>query len=160
MSGPNNDLADDCLALVAIQNHWAQEATNNNLYASHSLRDWGAGGKRINTWSGLFVSGGRVTEMILASTSLVGIFGSIPSEIGNLTALDTLNLSSNRFIGSIPSEIGNLTSLRFLWLHNNRLSGAIPTEIGALTSLTTLRLHNNQPRLPISAGIAPESWLL
>ena len=51
------------------------------------------------------------------------------SEIGNLTNLTRLYLSSNQLTSSIPSEIGNLTNLERLWLHNNQLTGVIPESI-------------------------------
>jgi len=37
--------------------------------------------------------------------------GEIPPEIGELTALETLNLSENKLTGSIPSELGNLKKI-------------------------------------------------
>ena len=61
--------------------------------------------------------------------------GIIPSEIGNLTNLIKLNLSSNQFSGSIPSEIGNLTNLTSLNLSSNQFSGDIPIEVFNLLNL-------------------------
>jgi len=37
-----------------------------------------------------------------------GILGSISTELGNFTSLQTLDLSSNSLSGSIPSELGQL----------------------------------------------------
>ena len=70
--------------------------------------------------------------------------GSIPPEIGNLTDLEFLNLSSNKINGSIRSEIGNLTNLSELNLSSNQLIGEIPPEIGNLTDLYVLDLSYNQ----------------
>ena len=44
----------------------------------------------------------------------------------------------------MPTEIGNLTNLNILNLHHNQFSGELPTEIGNLTNLTTLDLRFNQ----------------
>ena len=66
---------------------------------------------------------------------------SIPAEIGNLTFLQTLDLSYNS-LTSIPAEIGNLINLKYIYLDNNSLT-SIPAEIGNLTSLQELDLRNN-----------------
>ncbi|XP_048129002.1 receptor-like protein 49 [Rhodamnia argentea] len=52
--------------------------------------------------------------------------GYIPPSTGNLTDLEWLDLSSNKFIGRIPQELVDLTSLAFLNLLENRLIGLIP----------------------------------
>jgi len=88
------------------------------------------------------------------TTTLVlsGLTGEIPPEIGNLTNLIGLVLSSNQFIGEIPPEIGNLTNLTGLFLNNNQLTGRIPSEIGNLTNLTNLDLSDNK----LTEEIPPE----
>jgi somatic embryogenesis receptor kinase 1 len=42
------------------------------------------------------------------------ISGIIPSELGNLTNLVSLDLYLNNFTGQIPDSLGNLSKLRFL----------------------------------------------
>lgn len=51
------------------------------------------------------------------------ISGSLPSEIGTFTKLETLLLSENELTGAIPAEFGNLYSLEYLFLFENDLSG-------------------------------------
>jgi hypothetical protein len=91
----------------------------------------------------------NTTDLIL---QYIGLTGTIPPEIGNLTNLTFINLGLNELTGSIPSEIGNLTNLTDLILQHNGLTGSIPPEIGNLTNLHTLVLLYNQ-----LTGEIPES---
>ena len=78
--------------------------------------------------------------------------GTIPVELGRLSELDVLTLTSNHLTGSIPSELGQLRKLRILYLDINQLSGEIPREMSYLTNLTTLALYSNQ----LTGEIPPE----
>jgi len=70
--------------------------------------------------------------------------GEIPSQLGDLTKLSTLNLSWNNLTGPIPPELGNLPNLGSLNLDNNELTGPIPSGLGNLTGLYSLGLANNE----------------
>ncbi|ORY44155.1 hypothetical protein BCR33DRAFT_738308 [Rhizoclosmatium globosum] len=102
--------------------------------------------------------------------------GSIPTQIGLLTALTLLDIRNTNFTGTIPTEIGNLGQLKSLrissnalssvegypreatakfgeFLGYNALSGPIPREIGNLTKLNYLSLGNNVLSGPIPSEI-------
>ncbi|WP_428743057.1 leucine-rich repeat domain-containing protein [Tenacibaculum sp.] len=97
---------------------------------------------QMSTWKGVVLDTyGNVTKLDLYFNNLNGM---LPSEIGNLTSLIFLNISSNKLIGEIPPEIGNLINLKKLSFSNNQLSGVIPKEIGKLTFLEELSLGGNQ----------------
>ncbi|CAM9610681.1 unnamed protein product [Scytosiphon promiscuus] len=118
-------------------------------------------------WHGVRVddTDGRVVSLSLPSNNLQGsippelgslsalrtlelgdnqLSGSIPPEMGALTALETLNLWRNLLSERIPEELGRLRKLRALFLHENKLIGPIPQELGKLVALTTLVLARNQ----------------
>ncbi|XVF58236.1 hypothetical protein PTKIN_Ptkin07bG0048400 [Pterospermum kingtungense] len=79
----------------------------------------------------------------LVSLSLSGgIYGSIPLEIGSLSKLTFLNLSSNYLKGELPPSLGNLKLLEKLLIHNF-INGSIPLELGNLKNLVILDLSGN-----------------
>lgn len=96
--------------------------------------------------------------------------GSLSSKIGNLTAIDTLDLwgapwdlTQNGFIpkdektllsGEIPAEIGNLTQASYIVLGRNKFTGDIPSEIGNLANLRYLDIARCKlsGTLPASLG--------
>jgi internalin A len=75
----------------------------------------------------------------------------VPPEIGQLTALEHLNLASNQ-LTTLPPAIGQLTALQFLYLARNQLT-TLPSEIGQLIALEHLNLARNQlTTLPSEIG--------
>ena len=55
--------------------------------------------------------------------------GEIPSELGDLGNLRTLELDGNDLSGEIPSELGGLSNLVRLNLVGNDLSGCLPASL-------------------------------
>ena len=79
--------------------------------------------------------------------------GVIPTQLGNLTALETLDLGGSELTGSVPTQLGALTKLTRLDLGDNKLTGAIPTQLGSLTALTSLDLSDNALSGGLPAGL-------
>ena len=87
---------------------------------------------------------GDLTNLVYLDLGRNGLTGIIPSEIWNLTKLTYLNLYKfNELTGTLPPEIGDLTDLRYLNLRSCGLSGSIPSEVGNLINLIDLRLGFN-----------------
>ena len=53
--------------------------------------------------------------------------GTIPSEIGLLTSLTTLDLEYNKLTGTVPSEIESLGNL-LCYLSGNDFTGDVPSN--------------------------------
>ena len=121
---------------------------NTNWFSEQPLQYWK--GVTIN-------SDGRVTGLSLGGNQLSGY---IPSELGNLSALELLRLDYNRLTGTIPVELGNLISLKTLFLSNNQLSGDIPSEFGALDNLIYMNLASNRLTDNIPAELGNLSSLI
>jgi Leucine-rich repeat (LRR) protein len=85
-----------------------------------------------------------LTSLDLSQTGFLN--GVVPTEIGLLSTLETLNLSNSgepSLSGSIPSQLGNLSGLRNLNLGSNEMiKGSIPSELFRLTDLETLILND------------------
>jgi internalin A len=95
------------------------------------------------------------TELDLRSCGL----SELPSEIGQLTQLQSLTLGLNS-LTTLPEEIGELTHLRLLDLGGNQLT-TLPPEIGQLNRLESLYLRENRlTALPPEIGQLPQLQLL
>jgi Leucine-rich repeat (LRR) protein len=88
--------------------------------------------------------------------------GTIPTEIGLLSNLMSLDLSQNSLTGTIPIDLLRMKTLTILDLSFNGLVGSIPTEIGLLSNLETLGVVNANVdgMLPTELGLLTEIKLL
>ena len=112
-------------------------------------RNWGST-QPLSEWFGVGVDADRrVTRLVLGRN---GLAGHVPPEIGALSNLEFMWLSSNDLTGPIPPELGDLSSLRDLALNDNGLTGSIPAELGNLSGLEALRLDGND----LTGSIPPE----
>ncbi|CAI9096710.1 OLC1v1032913C2 [Oldenlandia corymbosa var. corymbosa] len=69
--------------------------------------------------------------------------GQIPDEIGDCSALISLDFSSNSLYGDIPFSISKLKELEFLVLKSNQLIGPIPSTLSQIPNLKVLDLAQN-----------------
>ena len=73
----------------------------------------------------------------------LGLKGTIPSAIWELSNLVALFANDNSFSGTLSSKIGKLKKLDEIYLNDSELTGQIPSELGLLTGLETLSLGQN-----------------
>jgi len=84
----------------------------------------------------------ELTDLYLSSVDFMG--SSIPPEIGKLSKLENLFFISSGLSGKLPPELGNLTNLIDLRLNDNSIAENIPQEMANLMSLENLYLYNNK----------------
>ncbi|CAH1450106.1 unnamed protein product [Lactuca virosa] len=95
---------------------------------------------------------GHVIGLDLSGCSLCGHINST-STLFSLVHLQSLNLAINNFVDSqIPSEIGHLNQLRSLNLSYSGFSGHVPNEISRLMQLSSLDLSGNSLNLHNPSG--------
>ncbi|KAH1108499.1 hypothetical protein J1N35_012267 [Gossypium stocksii] len=104
-----------------IENQMEEKVDYTTKRASYTYK-----GNILQYMSGVDLSCNRLT-------------GEIPSEIGNLSEIRSLNLSHNNLTGHIPSIFSKLKQIESLDLSHNNLIGRIPTQ---LTELYTLAVFN------------------
>ena len=136
----NGGLVADCETLLDLK----------STLAGSGRLNWSAS-RAMTEWTGITMSGSRVTELRLSG---LGLTGTIPTELGSLSGLTTIYMASNSLSGSIPASIGNLTNLRHLNLARNELRRPLPSQLGNLSNLETLVLTSNffLETLPTSFG--------
>jgi RHS repeat-associated protein len=106
---------------------------------------------QFGTWYGVTVTNGDITRIALGNNNLIG---TIPSEIGSLQAMNTLNLYNNRGIsGSIPSSIGQISTLQYVYLYTCNLTGTIPSSLFDIAGLQWVNLGDNKLSGSIPANI-------
>ena len=133
----NAGLVADCKALMAAKDTLRGEGGR--------ALNW-SGELAIGKWDGITLTDGprpRVQGLSLPGRTGSLLKGTIPPELGQLTALRHLVLSGNQLGGDIPEELQSLTKLRQLSLDRNQLTGTIPSELRALSELQVLQLNGN-----------------
>ncbi|CAL5046380.1 unnamed protein product [Urochloa decumbens] len=134
-----------------------------------------------------FISGATNLRYLSLDNNLIS--GPLPAELGNLSSLEVLQLSSNSHVkGMVPGTLMNLCNLKILdlswnnvegnitefldrspncsWsklqvlnLHRNSITGSLPDWINRMTSLNTLDLGFNRLTGTLTTGIGTLSNL-
>jgi len=94
-------------------------------------------------WKGVTCGGDSGSDVVALDLSGLGYAGHLPAELGNLNALQRLNVRGNVLGRALPSQIGLLTSLTSLDLSGNAFVGTLPASFNALTSLVYLNVSAN-----------------
>ncbi|KAK7850691.1 mdis1-interacting receptor like kinase 2 [Quercus suber] len=96
---------------------------------------------------------GSISKLTYLNLSWNTLSGELPLSLAKLTQLEKFDISFNQMSGPIPLQLGNLSSLVELYLGRNNFNGTIPPTLGLLTYLTHLDLHSNRINSTIPSEI-------
>lgn len=114
-------------------------------YPSQSLRTIWKPNVSFYEWEGVLCSP-RTQRVLLLKVDSIGLQGTIPPLLANLSFLRMLDLRNNSFQGYIPYQLGSLFRLKMLLLSWNQLEGSIPPTLGGCRSLQNLSMPYNNLR--------------
>ncbi|KAK2413602.1 putative leucine-rich repeat receptor protein kinase [Trifolium repens] len=124
-----------------------------NLSSFHNLESLVI--KSIGLWGTIPEEIGLLSKLIHLDLSGNSFSGEVPLSLENLTKLTHLDLSHNQLFGEIPPSLGNIGRLKHLDISYNDLYGSIPYELGFIKPLIALNLSNNnniEGEIPSSLG--------
>ncbi|XP_019166669.1 PREDICTED: probable LRR receptor-like serine/threonine-protein kinase At3g47570 [Ipomoea nil] len=137
----STNITTDQSSLLSLKSH-------TRLSPNHTLANNWSISASICNWIGV-VCGSRHHRVVALNISSMGIVGTLPPQLGNLSFLVSLTISHNNFYGNLPRELGSLRRLQYLDCGYNHFSGKIPEEIGNLENAKWLILEVNQLDGPI-----------
>ncbi|KAM5585536.1 putative LRR receptor-like serine/threonine-protein kinase [Rosa sericea] len=130
------NISTDHSALLALKSHITSDPQNM------ILTNWSTPSSICN-WVGV-TCGARHLRVTVLNLSYMGVTGTIPPELGNLSFLVELRFRNNSFHGTIPQELSRLRLLKILHFGFNNFKGTIPSWLGAVSKLQNVSLHGNQ----------------
>ncbi|CDP08227.1 unnamed protein product [Coffea canephora] len=131
-------LGTDQSALLALKAHITSEQ-HEFLSKNWSSR---AAPPSVCDWIG-FQCSSRHQRVTALNISNMGLTGTIPPDLGNLSLLVSLDLRNNSFHGNLPEELSHLRRLRFIRFSKNNFTGEIPMWFGHFPELQFLFLDSN-----------------
>lgn len=96
----------------------------------------------------------RITTLTNLSIEGNDFHGIIPPEIGQLTQMEKLIISTNEFTGPLPAALSLLINLTDLRISGTNLSGRVPEFLGKLTKLEKLQIEGSLLEGPIPSGFS------
>ena len=113
-------------------------------------------------FKGVKCTSGRVTSLTVpplrSGFEKYGPFV-LPTEIGDLGCLKTLNLNGANFVGSIQSQLGALSLLTSLDLSNNAFTQDLPSQLSSLTRLVKFDISKNNLESSLPAALCTSTAL-
>lgn len=106
--------------------------TSNWLQAVHECR-----------WDYVDCAGESVGEVVELRMSSLLLSGAMPSELGLLTTLSTLELGANFLVGTMPSELWTMERLETFSVQANRMSGTLSSQVRQLSRLRSFDVSLN-----------------
>ncbi|PSS02999.1 Receptor-like protein kinase [Actinidia chinensis var. chinensis] len=107
----------------------------------------------VCNWIGV-VCGRRHKRVVALNIPSMGLVGTLPPSLGNLSFLVRINMFNNSFYGHLPEDLAKLRRLKYISVRLNNLGGQMPSWLGSLRNLQFLLLGNNNftGKIPLEIG--------
>ncbi|KAL6282483.1 hypothetical protein ACE6H2_013412 [Prunus campanulata] len=122
-------------ALLALKAHITSDPQN-------ILVNWSATTSVCN-WVGV-TCGARHLRVSVLNLSYMGLTGTIPPNLGNLSFLVEMHFGNNSFHDTLPHELSYLRRLKLISFVYNNFMGFIPLWFGSFPKLQSFKLYGNQ----------------
>lgn len=129
----------DCEALVKFfhstggNTHWFQKG---KWLSNLPVNQWGSGPLQAI----VVVEHNRVIKIYASGINLTG---TLPKEIGNLSALRVLSLHTNHLRGLIPKEFNKLKKILYIHLGSNEFSGSLSPDHFPADKMESYNVYSN-----------------
>ncbi|XP_020416818.1 receptor kinase-like protein Xa21 isoform X2 [Prunus persica] len=130
-----SNITTDQSALLALKSHITSDPHNISVNWSTTTS--------VCNWVGV-TCGARHLRVSVLNLSYMGLSGTIPPPLGNLSFLVELDLRNNSFHGTLPKELSYLRRLKLISFISNNFMGSIPSWFGSFPKLQTFNLLGNQ----------------
>jgi hypothetical protein len=143
----------------ALLTLWFQQAFTGTTWTNRD--GWLVNANECDNWYGITcapidLKGDVGMQEVVGFVDLFlnGIQGTIPADLGLLTALTYFVVAGNGLTGTLPVSIGQWTALTYFVVGGNGLTGTLPVSIGQWTALTHFAVNFNSltGTLPASIG--------
>lgn len=142
--------------IVALNFHGAPLANVNLPKSFSDLKkltsfDFGSSGIK-----GLFDMGG-LTDLVVLDISSNNLKGALPdASLKKLVNLESFDASFNKFSGALSPKLKNLVALTYLNVKGNKFAGKVSKDLSSLVALVEVDLSLNKFVGPIPSAL--ESW--
>nr|XP_048330743.1 putative receptor-like protein kinase At3g47110 [Ziziphus jujuba var. spinosa] len=127
------NITTDQSALLVLKSHITHDPQNilsKNWSTSSSICDWVG-----------VTCGAKHKRVTMLNLSYMGLTGTVPPQLGNLSFLVELRCRNNSCV--VPNEIGDLQNLEVLVLQVNHLNGPMPPKFFNISSMRIIGLTGN-----------------
>ncbi|KAH7844351.1 hypothetical protein Vadar_027125 [Vaccinium darrowii] len=124
---PPLDISTDQSSLLAFKTYITNFNTNRILVSNWTTTTPSS----VCDWVGI-TCGKHHRRVVALNLPSMGLIGTIPPHLGNLSFLAQLIIANNSFYGDLPKELANLRRLQYIDLGQNNFGGPIPPWLGGI----------------------------
>jgi hypothetical protein len=138
----------------ALLTLWFQPTTPNPNNAWLVDTDWL--GANECQWYGLDCADTAVTVVILDDNN---VRGTLSSDLGLLTHLETFSVTNHGLVGTVPAALGRWSNLTHWWVQNGQLTGTIPPAVSNWTKIANAFWNLNNFTGTVPRGLCQSTAL-